>query len=293
MGPEDVLQKGLRPVDECKRLFVGADTFVVADIETTGFSPKSYAEILEIGAVKIDAKTGKPVDKYQSLVKPMRGVVPENIEAVTGISTAMVRNARYFESVLPEFYDFLGNALFVAHNARFDWFRFLQPYMLRVGRVITNDVVCTCELSKALHPDMGKHNLEALCEHYGSPIRGHHRAYTDALYTAAAAIKMRSEIMTAEPCILKEAGVSRNPSAPGFINTDSIQVGRAKEYEYKDRKLGTAVFFSTSIGDVYYNRTRGVWGIQRLNVARNVDVEALGSRLFAQYGELLLDKKPA
>ncbi len=295
MGPEDLLQKTLRSVCECERLLEKAKEIVVADLETTGFSYKAYAEIIEIGAIRVDTKTRKPIGKFSRLIKPMRGIIPPKIESVTGISTEMVRDAAYFEEVLPEFYDFLSNSVFVAHNARFD-FRFLQPYMQRVGRIITNDVVCTCELSKALNPELKKHNLEELCRFYGVEMQGHHRAFNDAMYTASAALRLRDRILLENNSLFSDDTIVEpccHPDAIGFVDIDSVSIGSAKEYEYSDKRLGSAIFFKTSIGDVYYSRTRNVWGIQRLFVPQNVDMDKLKNKILRQYGTSFLCEKTA
>ena len=53
------------------------DTFVVFDIETTGFSPKKN-KIIEIGAVKVT--DGKITDRFSSFVNPDVPTVPFDIE---------------------------------------------------------------------------------------------------------------------------------------------------------------------------------------------------------------------
>ena len=78
------------------------DSFVVIDIETTGFS-QSNDRIIEIGAVKV--VHGEIVDKYSSFVNP-EVHIPYKIEQLTGISDSMVMDAPTIEVVLPEFLAF-------------------------------------------------------------------------------------------------------------------------------------------------------------------------------------------
>ncbi len=91
-------------------------TYVVFDLETTGLSPVND-RIIEIGAVKITG--GKITDRFSAFVNP-RIPIPFNIEQLTGITDAMVENAETIEKVLPEFLEFCGGAVMVAHNAGFD-----------------------------------------------------------------------------------------------------------------------------------------------------------------------------
>ena len=62
----------------------------VIDFETTGLSPTQGDRATEIAAVILEG--GRVVDRYQSLMNA--GVrVPAHIEALTGISNAMLREA--------------------------------------------------------------------------------------------------------------------------------------------------------------------------------------------------------
>jgi len=64
-------------------------------------------------------ENGKVVDRYQSLMNA--GVrIPSYIEALTGISDAMIRSAPPVAEVMREVSDFVGDYPLVAHNASFD-----------------------------------------------------------------------------------------------------------------------------------------------------------------------------
>lgn len=92
------------------------DSYVVFDIETTGFSPVKN-RIIEIGAVKV--VEGKIVDRFSTFVNP-RVPIPFRIEQLTSINDEMVMDAPGIEEVLPEFLKFCEGTIFVAHNANFD-----------------------------------------------------------------------------------------------------------------------------------------------------------------------------
>ena len=97
-------------------------TFVVVDLETTGSRAHAAADgyrdaITEIGAVKV--RGGKVIGEFATLVDPQRDIPPQIVE-LTGITTAMVRNAPTIEAVLPMFLEFARGSILVAHNAGFD-----------------------------------------------------------------------------------------------------------------------------------------------------------------------------
>ena len=91
-------------------------TFVVFDIETTGFS-LNYNEIIEIGAVKI--YKGMPVEEFSSFVKP-KNMINKVITDLTGITNEDVVDADPIDVVLPKFVEFIKGSILVAHNATFD-----------------------------------------------------------------------------------------------------------------------------------------------------------------------------
>ena len=71
------------------------DTYVVFDIETTGFSPVSD-KIIEIGAVKVEK--GKITDRFSTFVNP-RVPIPFRITQLTSITDAMVIDAPGIEEL--------------------------------------------------------------------------------------------------------------------------------------------------------------------------------------------------
>ena len=69
------------------------------------------AEIIAIGAIKYDTKTGK-IDKFKSLIKPITNqeVFP-HIEELTHITTEDLETAPTYEKVMREFKLWLGMKL--------------------------------------------------------------------------------------------------------------------------------------------------------------------------------------
>jgi len=161
-------------------MHVSDATFVVTDTETTGTTPERD-RILEIGAVKM--KKGTVVDRYQQLVNPQRSV-PGRITEITGITTGMVFDAPTIGEVLPEYLDFLGDGIFVAHNSSFD-VNFINAECRRVGRnELTNPTLCTLRLARRLLPGLGSKGLDRLIQFYDLDGNDRHRALGDAEATS-------------------------------------------------------------------------------------------------------------
>lgn len=155
-------------------------TFCVLDFETTGSNPDGDT-ITEIGAVKL--RGGECLGTFQTLVNPGR-FIPPTITVLTGISEALVARAPRIETVLPSLLEFLGDAVIVAHNARFDM-AFLQAALRRSGRdEATNAVIDTVPLARRLLRDeVPNCKLGTLARHFRFPHQPTHRALDDALAT--------------------------------------------------------------------------------------------------------------
>ena len=159
-------------------------TFVVFDIETTGFSPINN-RIIEIGAVKV--VDGEITDRFSSFVNP-DVPIPFRIEQLTGINDNMVLDSPQIDVVLPQFLEFCQNSTLVAHNASFDM-SFIIENCNRLG--IANDFtyVDTVGIARVLLPDQAKHTLDAVAKTMGVSLENHHRAVDDAEATAEIFVK--------------------------------------------------------------------------------------------------------
>ena len=145
------------------------------DVETTGGHP-AYHRVTEVAIVA--ARGGRLEYEWSQLVNP--GVsIPPSIQHLTGISNDMVRDAPPFAEIAGELLERLDGRLFVAHNARFDY-GFLRSELRRAGHRYAAQVACTVKISRRLHPEMPRHNLDALIERHGVSIPARHRALPDA-----------------------------------------------------------------------------------------------------------------
>ncbi len=156
-------------------------TFCVLDLETTGGSPRDCA-ITEIGAVKY--RGGELLGTFQTLVDP--GLpIPPLITILTGITEAMVVEAPDIATALPTFLEFIGDAVIVGHNIRFDMSFLNAAAALHGYPPLSNDTVDTAGLGRRLvREEVRNMRLQTLAAHFRSPVTPIHRALDDARATA-------------------------------------------------------------------------------------------------------------
>jgi len=163
------------------------DTYVVFDIETTGFSPVTN-RIIEIGAVKVTA--GEITERFSTFVNP-EVPIPFEIEKLTGINDSMVMEAEPIEAVLPKFLDFVGDAALVAHNAGFD-VSFIKENAKRQQLSADFTYVDTVGMARTLLTSQAKYTLDAVAKTLKISLENHHRAVDDAECTAQIFVKFVS-----------------------------------------------------------------------------------------------------
>ncbi len=155
-------------------------TFVVLDVETTGGSPATCS-LTEVAAARY--RGGELLGTYQTFVRPDERI-PPFITALTGISDAMVADAPRVGDMLPSFLEFLGGAVVVGHNVRFDR-SFLDHALVSTGRDrLANATVDTLALARRLVRDLVPDcKLGTLAASLHLPHQPSHRALADVLAT--------------------------------------------------------------------------------------------------------------
>lgn len=154
--------------------------YAILDIETTGGNSKT-GKITEIAVFLHNG--AKVIDVYETLVNP--GVpIPPFITKLTGISDSMVADAPGFADIAKQLDAFTANAVFVAHNAHFDY-GFVREEFRKVGIDFKRKKLCTVQLSRHAFPGLASYSLDKITHELNIKLSGHHRAAADARATAA------------------------------------------------------------------------------------------------------------
>lgn len=171
--------------------------FTVFDFETTGFEPTAGAEIIEVGAVRLE--NGDVTDSFQQFVAP-NGSIPTEVRELTGIEPDDLSDAPPVDEVLPEFLDFAGDSVLVAHNTEFDM-KFLRYYS---DGDIKHDTVDTLRICRKLG-GFTSNKLDDLTARLDISREETHRAHEDARATAELLLHLASKI--SDPDDYKRSGI--------------------------------------------------------------------------------------
>lgn len=188
-GVEGYLVDDLKQVVENSKGQGLDDTYVIFDLETTGFSAVKN-KIIEIGAVKV--KSGEIIERFSEFVNPLTPI-PFHIENLTGINDAMVMGADTIEKVLKRFLAFCEGAIMVAHNAGFDM-SFIYKNAQDFGYEVEYTVLDTVALSRIMLPEISKYKLDHVAKALGVSLQNHHRAVDDAEATANIFLKLAEQL---------------------------------------------------------------------------------------------------
>lgn len=185
-------------------------TYIVFDLETTGFS-SIKDKIIEIGAVKV--VNGEVIDRFSTFVNPKRPI-PFEITQLTGITDEMVIESPDIETILPQFLEFAGDGVLVAHNAGFD-VGFIEQncrYLEITPHFVYIDTVA---LARVLLPTLSRYKLNVVAKALGIPLENHHRAVDDAKATAEIFMKFVQMLREQNINTLKEVNQfgDMNPNA--------------------------------------------------------------------------------
>ncbi|HEX9024090.1 MAG TPA: exonuclease domain-containing protein [Geobacteraceae bacterium] len=213
--------------------------FAIIDVETTGMNPLRD-RVIEVAVIRNDGK-----EEFSTLVNPGR-FIPPFITSLTGITDDELESAPFFGDIALELAGILEGAVFVAHNARFDY-AFIRNEFKRAGISFSAPTLCTLRLSRKLYPKSGKHSLERIIQRHSIVVSSRHRALDDARAVnafLAIARRERGEAHYAAalgallklpslPAALPERMVRDLPDGPGVYlfhgdNGELLYVGKSK-----------------------------------------------------------------
>ncbi|HKZ28436.1 MAG TPA: DEDD exonuclease domain-containing protein [Acidimicrobiia bacterium] len=266
--------------------------FCVLDLETTGGSPANCS-VTEVGAAKYVG--GVEVGSFQTLVNP-GSPIPPFITILTGITQSMVIEAPRIEEVLPAFLEFIGDAVIVGHNVRFD-LSFLNADSVRLGYGrLPNRSVDTHALARRLiRSEVRNLKLQTLAGYFRSPTVPIHRALEDARATAWVLHALLERAGTLGVTALED--LLQLPTARGSAHYGKIRLTdalprRPGVYLFKDRTgrifyIGKAKNLRTRVRSYFYGDPRRTV-VNMLKELDAVEHRVCSSELEAEVTELRL-----
>ncbi|WP_158826375.1 exonuclease domain-containing protein [Mucilaginibacter lacusdianchii] len=266
--------------------------YAIVDIETTG----GHASANGITEIAICIHDGKEVvQRYQTLINPGREI-PVYIQALTGISNEMVKQAPYFKDVAYDIYNLLHGNIFVAHNVNFDH-SFVRHHLSTAGYDLQCNKLCTVRLSRKIIPGMASYSLGKLCHQLGIGNSARHRAGGDADATAElftlllskdeenhipTALKIRSKEQALPPN-LHSRFIDKLPPTPGV-------------YYFHDQKgkvvyVGKAVNIKKRVASHFAGNNSGAQRQEFMRHIHRISYQECGTELMALLTEAVEIKR--
>jgi DNA polymerase-3 subunit epsilon len=185
---------------------------IVMDTETTGFEPSEGHKLVEIGAIELwnHLPTGRVYHQY---INPQR-MMPKEAFEVHGLGDDFLRDKPLFSHVAQAFWDFIGDAPLVIHNAAFDM-KFLNAELGPLGfpRLPDSRAIDTLMIARKKFPGSPA-SLDALCRRFGvdNSKREKHGALLDSeilaeVYLELVGGRQPDLVMAAEPAAKAKPGV--------------------------------------------------------------------------------------
>lgn len=260
--------------EEIKKMHIAlqeSSEYVIADIETTGYSPKKGGRIIEIAAVKF--KDGKVHSGFHTYINPEQKI-PKKITKLTGITDEMVADKRTIIPVMNDFAKFLGNAVFIAHKKSFDWDTYLKPYLLQAGYAVNNESVCTVELAKVYYPELKSYKLDVVAEHVGVKIEQHHAGWSDV--KALSEIVAHMKQLEFAPIEMKHHSENLSLFAEEPIaESTTLETFRIKNVSYWEKKVSSKLmkrlYVTLDVGTVFFDYNTNHWANKDVNKTINFE----------------------
>lgn len=165
-----------------------SNRYAVVDLEATGTGID--AKIIQIGIVIVENR--EIVETYSTDINPYE-LLDDHIKNLTGITDQQLAIAPDFGQVAGQIYELISDAIFVAHNVKFDA-NLLAEALFFEGYDLLSPRVDTVELSQLFFPTFDKYSLGNLAEYLDLGLEQAHTAISDALATARLLIKIQEKI---------------------------------------------------------------------------------------------------
>ena len=172
--------------------------YAVVDLEATGTG--SSAKIIQIGIALIE--NGIITKTYETDVNPHEEL-DEHIKELTGLDDERLGRAPEFSQVVAEVYELIQDAIFVAHNVKFDA-NLLAEALFWEGFDLLTPRVDTVELAQVFYPTFDKYSLGNLCDLLDISLENAHTALADAQATAQLFLKIQDKIKSLPKALVEK-----------------------------------------------------------------------------------------
>lgn len=197
-------------VEETK-MIINEDSYIVFDIETTGFD-KTKNRIIEIGAVKV--KNGKIIDEYNRLINPGKDeagnqiFISARISDITGITNNMVQNEDIETLVVKDFINWIGEyKTFAGQNV----IRFDIPFLKAAAKRADIKFDCTQIIDILVYAKRLKLKERGLVENLKQPTLAKYYGFTYHAHRALDDVKACNKILVCMKKDGKKYGVDIRP----------------------------------------------------------------------------------
>ena len=218
----------------------------IVDIETTGLTAR-FNRIIEIAVIKV--RSGEVAETYSTLIDPEMRISPY-IETLTGITNDDLLGAPTFGAMQKDLFDLLDGALFVAHNARFDY-GFLREEFRRGGMEFNARCLCTMRLSRRLFPGERKHSLDSIMNRFGLTCADRHRALGDATVVWDF-MKLLEGRFSEEELARAFTKISRTPTLPPLLEEGAVK--------NLPESAGVYIFYDEAGSPLYVGKSGNIRG---------------------------------
>lgn len=205
--------------------------FIVVDTETTGHSPLQN-RMMDIAAVVVS--DGDIQDEFHSLINPHQ-YIPAFISQMTKITNEAVSFAPEEREVIPQFDKIFKreNAIFVAHNANFDYSFIVEAYKRVNFDEFNPPILDTLKIARRIFPENQKKGVSSLASLFGIKIRNRHSAFGDAKATAKILIYLLE-------LLEDEYDIETVEDLLSFQNKKNTHyISKLSDYDFIENKLNT------------------------------------------------------
>ena len=205
------------------------DDYVVADLETTGLSSSSDS-IIEISAIRYENDT--EISRFHSFVR-FDAPLPSFIVEITGITDDMLADAPTIDEVLPQFIDFVGYSVIVAHNANFDINFIYDKALEELDIKFSNNFIDTLRLARKCNLPVENNKLGTLAQYFEIEQSEAHRATADCETTQAIYIKLKEHLRANANEKKTSAKYTTHQSARSITTATDINEEKDADFEGK------------------------------------------------------------